>query len=323
MKVCRLGCYAFSIATAAVALIGCSASPEAPTRYAPDAAATRVIPPATPTTGLYVAFFPTSGSATIVGYNRKYRKICSVEGPPYASGISADRDGNLIAVFGQNIAVYQGPQLCGLERGSINDPYGQPGYTSSVDALDGKIVVGNVFDNGAKTGSISVCTLATGCTEHLLNANMHQVYGVALAGNGDCWADATNARNTRGTLTYFKGCSGKGKRSIGFVNQDSGGIQIDRYGNLITEDSFNSRIYVYKGCDPKCSLVGGPYALRGRSSDGSLNAKSTMFAANDYENGQIDIYSYSPSGLSYRSSFAPRTGFYWGFLNGVSYSPSG
>lgn len=314
MKLYRIIEFGTCAAVAAI-LCACSGGASMPSPSAPLAAAGES--PATATKGLYVTVGTSAES--IIGYNRKYKEVCR-EDVPYAGGVSADRAGDLIATDGASstIVVYQGPQLCGSEYGSVSDPYGQPAATSSLDAIHGTIVVGNVFDNGGAPGSILVCTLAGGCTNNLLDANIYEVGGVALARNGDCWADATNSFGTA-TLTYFRGCTGLGKSATGFVNEYYGSMQIDRNGNLVTSDAFNARIDVYKGCDPRCKLIGGPFALHGNSFYISLNAKATLLAAADYANSSIDVYRYSPTGLAYRFSFQP--GSPSDFLNGLAYSP--
>jgi hypothetical protein len=70
-------------------------------------------------------------------------------------------------------------------------------------------------------------------------------------------------------------------------------------------------VYVYSGCKPSCTLVGGPYALQGLSVFGHLNHQSMTFAAADFQYGQVDVYQYnSPSSFNY----------YYSFNNGLSAS---
>ncbi len=171
--------------------------------------------------------------------------------------------------------------------GSISDPYGAPIDAASNNAATGKIAVANLFE-GSGAGSVSVCTLAGGCKTNLTNSNMYEVAGVAMSRNGDCWADATNSTGTA-TLTFFKNCNGSGRAATGFVNPYYGGLDIDAGGDLVTISAFTPAIYVYKGCNPACSLVGGPFQMEGPAVFGHLNKTSTRLAAANYEFNRVDI----------------------------------
>lgn len=255
---------------------------------------------ATPNTvkrGLYV-----STSNAVLGYRSDGRgPICTVHGA-VAGGIAADSDGNLLDTdgAGQRILIFKGPKMCGRELGSIADPYGQPSDVSGVHAATGAIAVANIFDTEG-AGSVSVCTLAAGCTKNLTNTNMYEVASVALAADGDCWASANNA-SARASLTYFKKCSGAGVTATGFRNTFYGGLDIDGKGRLLAISEFDTKLYVYKGCNPACTLVGGPYELKG-GLFGHLNKRSTEFAVANYVTGSIDVYGYSAKGLTYKYSF--------------------
>ncbi len=74
----------------------------------------------------------------------------------------------------------------------------------------------------------------------------------------------------------------------------------------------------YSGCKPKCKKVGGPFPLQGSSWYGHLNATSTRFAAADYEYGQVDVYKYNPTTLTYLYSF--NSGLNSG-ITGAAYNP--
>jgi hypothetical protein len=254
--------------------------------------------------GIYGSTFFAS---VINGYPHKNTSngppICSLTGS-YVNGLAVDGKGNLIDPDGgtRTVIVYQGPGMCGPEIGSVSDPYGQPSDASSPNAATGNIAVGNIFDNSGLPGSISICSLSGGCTQNLTNSNMYEVAGVAMANNGDCWADATNSFGTA-TLTYFPGCTGSGEATTGFTNTYYGGLDIDANGNLVTIDAFTPAIDVYSGCNPNCTLVGGPFSLEGDSVFGHLNKQSMTFAAGDYDLGQIDVYYYSPTSLTYWYSF--------------------
>ncbi|MGC1379415.1 MAG: hypothetical protein WA814_00170 [Candidatus Baltobacteraceae bacterium] len=232
--------------------------------------------------------------------------ICSVAAS-YPNNVAVDGMGNLIDPDGgsHSIVVYRGKGMCGRKLGTISDPYGQPADAATANAATGKIAVANIFDVSGGAGSISVCTLSHGCKSNLTNSAMYKVAGVAMARNGDCWASSVNASGAA-TLTFFKACTGSGKVATGFANAFYGGIDIDKRGNLVTVDlggSGTSTVNVYKGCNPKCKLVGGPFPLQGETVYGHLNKTSSSFAAADFQYGQIDVYKYAGSSLKYLYSF--------------------
>ncbi len=248
------------------------------------------------TRGIYVA-----NGGDILGYrgnNSGNRPpICMERGGYAALGIAADSDGNLIDADSASdaIVVFKGPGMCGQKLGSIHDPYGEPSDVASVHAATGTIAV-------AGPGSVAVCTLAGGCTKNLRIGSMYEVAGVALAANGNCWASSTNPSGSA-RLTYFKRCSGSGTIATGYRNAYYGGLDIEGQGRLLAISAFDSKLYVYKGCNPACSLAAGPYALHGEAVFGHLNEKSTKFAAGDFASGSVDVYAYAQTGLTYQNSF--------------------
>ncbi len=251
--------------------------------------------------GIYV-----STSSAILGYRFDNRgnggRVCKVHGG-VPGGIAADSDGNLIDPDGADnaILIFKGPKMCGPKLGSIADPYGQPSDASSLHAATGTIAVANIFDTSG-AGSVSVCTFSGGCTQNLTNANMYEVAGVALAVDGDCWASATNSSGVA-TLTYFKRCAGSGETATGYENAYYGGLDIDGNGHLLAISAFDSKLYVYKGCKPACTLFAGPYSLQGESVFGHLNRESSHFAAADFQSGSVDVYRYGSKSLAYEYSF--------------------
>jgi len=180
-------------------------------------------------------------------------------------------------------------------------PFGQPSDAASSDAQHGKIVVANVSGKSG-AGSVSVCTLAHGCTTNLRNSNIYEVDAVALANSGDCWASARDIAGSA-LLIYFRGCTGSGRTATHFQKVYPGGLDIDKNGNLISISEFDKRLYVYHGCNPSCRLVGGPFALQGTPFYGHVNKPSTLFAVGDPEHEQVDMYSYAPSSITYKYSF--------------------
>ena len=127
-----------------------------------------------------------------------------------------------------------------------------------------------------------------------------------MARNGDCWATSDGVYSyyiSPPTMTYWKGCSGAGEAVSGYKNTAYGSISIDAHGYLVSLDLGSaygsSQLWVYKGCNPDCTLVGGPFALHGRGVFGGLNANSNEYGMTNYEEGSYpytltDIYQYSP-----------------------------
>ncbi|HLY01197.1 MAG TPA: hypothetical protein VKR56_01730 [Candidatus Cybelea sp.] len=293
--------------------------------------------PETAKAGLYVAYF-TRGSDEfiILGYPSNNRRnkapICQMTGPRSGDGIAVDANGNLIGLAAfptDEVVVYKGPEMCGHELGSFRDPYGYPYDAASADAATGTIAVANSFDyEGSKTysGSISVCTLAGGCTSNLTNAAIQEVWGVALDRSGDCWAAATN-QSAAAYLIYFKHCAGTGSVATGYKNPYSGSLDIDRSGNLVSLSGTGGQsgeLYVYKGCKPACSLVGGPFGLAGEALVGHLDGNSATYATatiSEYISGQgeVDVYRYSPTKLTHEYSFTNGIGN--NFIASTAYNP--
>ncbi len=242
------------------------------------------------------------GFAAKNNHNRKAK--CVVTHVQGANGIAVDLSGNLIDPDGgtDTVIVFKGPKMCGPKLGSVKDPYGQPSDAASADAANGTIVIANIFDNNKTPGSVSKCTLAHGCKTNLHSPNMDEVAGVALAKNGDCWASATDS-NGAATLTYFAGCAGRGKKATGYLNAYYGGLDIDEHGNLVSLSYQDAKLYVYKGCNPKCGLVGGPFRMKGEATFGHLNATSTKLVTGDFQYGRIDVYSYKPAKVRFAYSF--------------------
>ena len=230
---------------------------------------------------------------------------------PVSGNIAVDRQGDLLVVTERstpNVIVYAGPGLCGPELGSISDPYGFPVDVASRDARNGRIVMatsGSPF----KHDSVSVCTLSGGCTANLKTPGMKYVLGVALAPNGDCWASGGSQMSGRivGSLGYFAHCRGRGVAATGFLDGDPNGLDIDASGNLVSVS--DDSLYVYSGCNPACTLLGGPFRLHGVARYGHLDASSKHFVAADVVCGsgnvaELDVYSYSTSAIKHEYSIS-------------------
>ena len=257
------------------------------------------------------------------------------------NGIAFDAAGTLMVPVPVNysglpvLEIWQGPQAgsaCGSMVSSISDPYGQPSNAASYDALNGEIVLANIFGPSGTAGSLSICTVSGGCTQNLTNyTTMFKVAGVALASNGDCWASAENPSGVA-TLTYFAGCAGGGVQATGFMNVDYGSLSFDKNGNLVSVDknpSGISQLWVYNGCNPACSLVGGPFPLSGECGSGTSvctsvygipNKQSMTLAVGTRTTGSVDVYYYSPTSLTYWYSFTNGLSAS-GLIEGLGYNP--
>jgi len=281
------------------------------------------------TKGIYVNQF--YGNAVFAYQNRNTGNnppVCTVPtgSSSAVNGISVDSHGNLITPIGSNyslqhvVTVWQGPGMCGASAGTIMEPYGQPASAASFDAINGTIIVGNIFDNSGAPGSVSICSLSAGCTANLTNAAMYKVAGIALASNGDCWATAEDYSGIA-SLTYFAGCTGGGVQASGFMNTDYGGISWDKSGNMVITDKTGLQLWVYNGCNPNCTLVGGPFPLMNECVWGVVNKQSMTYLCGATLAGQVDVYYYTPTSLTYWYSFnngmTPS-----GTVEGVAYNPS-
>jgi hypothetical protein len=298
----------FSVLAAAIATAACGGTGISPNTPMASGASSPVQEARSTTVpdvfrkGIYVA-----EGTVIYGYAANKQRLrgpkCTVKGTSYANAVAVDGAGNLMVPNGgdRSVTIFKGPEMCGPELGSFNDSYGQPSGAASNNAATGMIAVANIFDSSG-AGSIAVCTLSGGCTKNLTNSNMYEVAGVAMARNGDCWGSATNSVGAA-TLTYFKRCTGAGQAATGWRNAYYGGLAVDIHGYLVALDAFAPQLWIYKGCNPSCTLVAGPFTLHGDSVYGSLNENSTQFAAADYGDEQIDVYAYSLTGLKYEYSF--------------------
>lgn len=285
--------------------------------------------PASAMKGLYVSQY---SATNILGYSAKNKKNhkpnCTV---PWVSSetndISVDGTGALLDPDGASasIIIGTGPAMCGAESHTISETYGLPTDATSYNAATGTIVVGNFRDNPnlSEPGSVTLCTAAAGCTTNLTNPAMLGVVGVALDKNGNCWASA-ESKSAGGILVYFAGCSGSGVVATGFQNTSFGGLDLDPSGNFVSIDETANgvgQIWVYKGCNPACTLVGGPFPMNGESVYGHLNAKGNRLAIANGAYGQIDIYSYSPTSIKYLYSF--ERGLRASYeVDGAAYDPS-
>lgn len=277
-------------------------------------------------TGLYVNEESGSNVSTILAY----RKDNSTNGPPICQsplalkgvvGIAVDFRGHLIlpeAGFSGSVVVTKGRRLCGAELGSFADPYSNlPEDVASNNAATGKIAVSGLFGigtcSGPCAGGVAICTLAAGCTSNLTAGQIYNPYGVAMDPKGNCWVSAED-RNGLSNLTYFAQCAGSGVEASGFQSYSGGdgGLEIDKSGNILAFARIyqgTAALYVYSGCKPTCTLVGGPFLLSGtgrekiHSTYGHLNQRGDTLAVPDSTNTRVDVYAYTPTSLTYKYSF--------------------
>jgi hypothetical protein len=291
----------------------------------------RVAAPDSAKRGIYVSSF---AGTSIYGFRSNYKQgfgpMCTLyTGQVFVNLIAADPLGNLVVPQNNRrlVKVYQGPNMCGPLLGSLQDPYGQPANAASFNAATGTILVADIESKRGSSGNLAVCSLTSGCTQKLEPKFTGVALGVALAKNGDCWLVTENAAFTAAGMTYWRGCSGPGELVTGFKNTSYGSLSIDRHGHLVAVDfkgGGSGQLWVYSGCNPACTVVGGPFALEGQPVSGALNATGENFGTIESEfpyGGTIDIYKYTPTKLTYAysfdSSFAPVSS-----PEGFAYSPA-
>jgi hypothetical protein len=267
---------------------------------------------------IYVAGF---GNSSVLGY--AYAAANAANGAPNCNdgaasptNVASDPLQDLMEINGISISVY-GPGWCAAQYGvTIPDKFGKPQDIASNNAETGKMAV--AMEQGNGKGSIAVCKLSNnGCTANLTNAAMTRTAeGVAVDNAGDCWASAGTSSGGA-VLVYFHGCTGPGVVATGFTNTSPGGLDIDDHGNLVSEDpsgGATGQFWVYRGCAPACTTIGGPFAMHNRSRYAHLDVNSTALAAADYTNNAIDVYYYASTTLTASIT-------YWhSFNNGLSSS---
>jgi hypothetical protein len=284
----------------------------------------RMAAPESAKKGIYVS----ANANNILGFNYHGTggPLCTITGVNPVNDVAVDGRGNLVDPDGsaRSIIVFQGPTMCGSQLGKVNDPYGQPADASAFNAATGKIAVANITSGSNLVGSLSICTLARGCTKNYSSPNITGFGGgVVMDHKGNCWMSSMNYGFSGAALTYFPACKGSGQAATGFNNAYYGGLTIDNAGNLLSIDFYTGgggQLWVYKGCDPACAVVAGPFPLQGEPSFGKLNRAGTRFAVLEFNTGLVDVYAYRPTTLTYLYSFSSG---YSPSQNpeGISYSP--
>jgi len=279
--------------------------------------------------GMYVSTF---GGTSLYGFPKNNSgngpSTCTVSPTTSVNNFGVDNSGNLMvpnAFSGVN--VYSGASMCGTLLGTITDPYGQASDASAVSATTGNIAVGNIFGASGNVGNVAVCTLSSGtCSTDLTNPSIYEIGGVAMANNGDCWADAIDSSSVP-VLVYFAGCSGAGVVTTGFVNGYYGGVDIDGKGNLVTTSLFGpgfslpSTVDVYSGCNPACTLISSSN-LTGESIFGHVGKASLRYVTTDLSSSDVEVYKYRPSGVTLNYSFTGGLPCATDECEAAAYSPS-
>jgi hypothetical protein len=263
--------------------------------------------------GIYVSSY---GERLVLGFKSHYHHgrgpFCTIFARRDLNiDITVDPEGNLIVPegHGDSVTVYRGPDMCGPKLGEFKDPYGLPADAASFNAATGTIVIANLLNSERSIpGNLAICTLKSGCTKELQLSSPGYGGAVALAKNGDCWVSIENAASTAAAMTYWPHCTGTGETVTGYMNASYGSLSIDKKGNLVSIDTYSDggRLWVYSGCNPNCTVVGGPFPLQDNPIYGALNAKGDTFGVMEagFLGGTVDIYSYSPTKLTYKYSFA-------------------
>jgi hypothetical protein len=292
------------------------ASPVSPISSARAASAVRPAwyrpAPAEIKKGVYVAEFYTNA---ILGYDWDTQKnigpICTIPANDVVN-VATDPTGDLIDPDGSSgtVSVFRGPAMCGAKLGSFSGTGGQPSDAATWNAATGTIYVANIQATNQEYGDVAVCTLAAGCSAVLSSPAIRgELFAVAEDRKGNLYASGYPVAGVSGpgsgaALVYWKGGHGKAITLKAYQNATPGGLTLDTHDNLVAFDTFSSSVWVYTGC-PKACVAHGPFALKGESVYGRVDAKGNILQVADFEYGQVDVYSYSgTNGISYLYSYS-------------------
>jgi hypothetical protein len=209
------------------------------------------------------------------------------------------------------VEVFAHSASCGPELGQFHNPFGVGIDVASANAASGPIYVANArsFHGRQQEGSISVCSLTSGCTKELRTSVIHGlVGGVAIDASNDLYVSGyahAGRHSIQGALAFFKGGVGPGVAVSGFMNRTPGGLEFDSAGNLLSIDWESAVLWVYSGC-PEC-VAHGPFPLYGPQLStrfGRLTPDGAQFESADATNGEVDVYAYNgTAGITYEFSY--------------------
>ena len=270
---------------------------------------------ARPLQGIYV-----STDSDVYGYalaDREARRpICTISVPTGYDGrnISVDPKGNLLVPHDQAVSVFAGPRMCGKRVLDAGYRYGgRPMDVASLDALNSGTAVAAVNYSSSGYGTFVFCTLAQSsqCAIPRMVPGIFDSVAVTIDGTGNCWVSAQTytsqplyyvPRSPSGIAIATAPCFA-GVATTGTLNAAFGGLDIDRQGNLVTIDPTKAgRVFIYRGCDPVCRIIGGPFPLRHPGTYGHLNHAGTLFAVATQSG--VDVYNYRAAALTYAYTFA-------------------
>jgi hypothetical protein len=262
--------------------------------------------------GVYIAEYFTN---EILGYAWVTRKnippICAIPGT-FVVDVATDKSGNLIDPDGgaRTVTVFQGPQMCGPKLGSFADNDGQPSDAATRNAVTRTIYVANLQATNEPYGNVSVCTLAGGCSAVLSSPAIGgQLFAVAEDAQGNVYASgyphaSGSGQGNGASLVWWKNGRGKAVQIAAYRNSTPGGLEVDAKNDLLALDTFAPALWVYTGCPETCKAH-GPFALKGETVFGKLNAKLGIFEAADVEYGQVDVYRFAGTkGVTYLYSYS-------------------
>lgn len=224
---------------------------------------------------------------------------------------------------GLGVEVYSGASMCGPSLGMIGDT-SQPISAASLNAATGTIYVANEEGEQGQRGTVSVCTLAAGCTATLSTPVLDTEASIAEDAKGNVYLSGDVTPYGTGALVMFKQGQGVGHVITGYVNASGGALDFDRSGNLIAIDPYVrgvGQVYVYSGCPDNCAAR-GPWFLQGLSSSAKVNVKGNHLYVADYANGTVDVYRYrGVGGIQY--AYSSSTGLTQNMqVSGVAVTPA-
>jgi hypothetical protein len=309
--------------TAAAAMAGCGGGPAATpttTSASPNTAAVQAAvhmpswfreAPASIAKGVYVG---EQLAHSVFGYfPRNDREnngpACTLSPGASPVDLASDRQGNVIVAeqggfYG--VEVYSGASMCGASLGTSSDD-SFPQSAASRDAATGLIYIANLEGPQGQHGTVSVCTLAAGCTGTLSTPVLFGESSITVDAHGNVYVSGDVTPSGTAALVVFKHGTGAGHVITAYENASPGALDVDRDGNLTAIDPYVrgvGQLYVYSGCPDHC-LAHGPWFLKGLSQSGKVTRKGDHYYAADYANGTIDVYAYKGTdGIKYAYSIS-------------------